>query len=426
MSSRGAAWDISGLNIDSDEGANPRKIRKKMVASILACQRSWGGGLHTSSTTSRRVPFCDNVVDEPVVAGRAVTTPLRVAEEGVRPLRAGRGCRPATAAHRCGDCGWEPLRDLCACPFRRIDPLRPVAVVLGFGSASSSSSYPGYGRCSFEMQRSTQPLAEAGEGGGVELRAIARDKPGLHVWPRSVTVLFDGIEVAHVAPPAAADRRGGDAPLDLTEHFLTDSPTVLEVIVDGGSRPAADFVFCVARWEPGPSIAHLVDEVCTRPPASADRAADIWAHLLAAESRARGVEEEGVAVLRCESPWLQPLICPLTHEKIRTPARGALCAHVRCFDLEAYLETSARTVFQRRWRCPLCEGALPPSDLVVCGLTKDLLRVSPVGVNAVPLDSVLWGGQGVGIHRSGLAVAATAWKPRKRWRRLVLGPPSEG
>ena len=46
------------------------------------------------------------------------------------------------------------------------------------------------------------------------------------------------------------------------------------------------------------------------------------------------------------------LICPLTRSRMVTPVRGRNCAHVSCFDGEAYL----RLMWDKRvekWKCPV-------------------------------------------------------------------------
>jgi len=51
-----------------------------------------------------------------------------------------------------------------------------------------------------------------------------------------------------------------------------------------------------------------------------------------------------------------PLICALTTEKLRYPARGIFCKHFQCFDLRNYIMmTSASS--NPRWVCPICKAS---------------------------------------------------------------------
>lgn len=45
------------------------------------------------------------------------------------------------------------------------------------------------------------------------------------------------------------------------------------------------------------------------------------------------------------------LKCPITFRRIALPARGSECRHIRCFDLEPYLQLNAERM---SWRCPVC------------------------------------------------------------------------
>merc|ERR1712070_665608 len=95
----------------------------------------------------------------------------------------------------------------------------------------------------------------------------------------------------------------------------------------------------------------------------------------------------GDVAVECATPWLHSLICPLTHERIRIPVRGVGCKHLQCCDLQAYLETSSRAAFHRRWHCPICDVPLRPAELAVCALTKALLASTSKGVKTVPLQA---------------------------------------
>lgn len=47
-----------------------------------------------------------------------------------------------------------------------------------------------------------------------------------------------------------------------------------------------------------------------------------------------------------------PLKCPITFKRITFPARGHVCTHIQCFDLESYLRLNSE---RGNWRCPVCK-----------------------------------------------------------------------
>jgi len=110
------------------------------------------------------------------------------------------------------------------------------------------------------------------------------------------------------------------------------------------------------------------------------------ARLAALRARTQAAEGGLEAGVECASSWSQPLICPITCERLCVPARGRACQHFRCFELEAYLVSTSRAVFHQRWRCPLCSVWLPPRDLLLCGLTQRLLEGGDARVTEVPLE----------------------------------------
>eukprot|EP00347_Sterkiella_histriomuscorum_P009886 403339497 len=44
-------------------------------------------------------------------------------------------------------------------------------------------------------------------------------------------------------------------------------------------------------------------------------------------------------------------LCPITRKPINNPARGELCKHLDCFDLETYINMNHKA---KRWKCPSC------------------------------------------------------------------------
>lgn len=45
------------------------------------------------------------------------------------------------------------------------------------------------------------------------------------------------------------------------------------------------------------------------------------------------------------------MVDSITMLPIQTPARGEVCTHLQCFDLDTYIDMNAR---YKRWQCPFC------------------------------------------------------------------------
>lgn len=343
--------DLSGLCVDcglvSAEEANGgashrRPSRDQMVARIMAWQeQNRGAGA--------------------LAGGRWPATP-----SGKRTAPSTEGAAEAAA---CATCQCRPSKGGgCACGFLQMDPLRPVARVLAFGALSPDSrARPHLGEARLEFRH-----RELEHGEEVELRMAQRSSPVQHQWPRSLAVRLGEREVARVEPQREDGPRRREAPMQLTEHLPRAAGALvsLEVYVDAAPRLAEDFLYCLVRTAPPRGVCDLLTDCLSRPPRPASESLALWAQLRASE------EEAGV---QCASAWSQPLLCPISHERMEVPARGQGCRHLRCFDLEAYLVASARAVFHRRWRCPVCDSPLLPGALAVCGLTQRLLREAPAG-----------------------------------------------
>lgn len=70
-----------------------------------------------------------------------------------------------------------------------------------------------------------------------------------------------------------------------------------------------------------------------------------------------------------------------TKQAMKIPVRGGQCKHWQCFDLEIFLVLNEK-VYGGRWRCPACESFVSPSDLEICGLTQDCLRMFSTDVSS--------------------------------------------
>lgn len=80
------------------------------------------------------------------------------------------------------------------------------------------------------------------------------------------------------------------------------------------------------------------------------------------------------------------LFCPLTHSRMVTPVRGQYCNHIHCFDGEAF----CNLMWQKpspKWKCPICKGYTPLSQLVVDGFIMEILASVPENVKSVEFTS---------------------------------------
>jgi len=236
-----------------------------------------------------------------------------------------------------------------------MDPLQPVSSVLALTPLA-----PSCGGSFAELELSAWPLLREGE--DVELRMAALGKPGQHQWPLSMRVLLDGVEVLQLQP--AENQRRADAPLKLQKPGKIGSHLLqLFVATPPGTADPQSFVLCLVVVSARRPILDLVEECRQRPGISQAASHELLQSLRLAE----------VSVCSA-TPWRQPLTCPLTQERLREPARGVHCQHLQCFELEAFLVTTAAMPFHRRWRCPICDSPLPPEKLALCDLTRTFLR----------------------------------------------------
>lgn len=274
----------------------------------------------------------------------------------------------------CEKCGFKKdgLCALCACSFMEMDPFEPASALAVTPLAPSNC-----GQGSFaELELSAWP--HLGKGEGVELRMCSTSHPGHHLWPHSMRVLLDGRELARVNPQD--NQRRPDSPLKLQPPDKAGGH-VLQLFA--GAKPAGsmssakeDFVLCLVVTQKRRSVADLLDDCRQRPAIPAGVSMQLLHELRCAE-----------VGVRSNTPWQQPLRCPLTQERLVEPARGMHCQHLQCFELEAFLITAAAMPFQRRWRCPICDTQLRPAQVAICEMTRRFLWDLPAEASFAPLEA---------------------------------------
>mmetsp|Transcript_18198 Transcript_18198/g.42346 ORF Transcript_18198/g.42346 Transcript_18198/m.42346 type:complete len:450 (+) Transcript_18198:38-1387(+) len=303
-----------------------------------------------------------------------------------RPLRGGLRRKSRNDRSLCATCGWSAKASVCACPFLRMDPFRHVTKVLSHSAITPISHWhTSYGSCSVRLTR-VDELHDDLNGERVELRMVRRRAVDQHAWPAKLTIKVDEKEVGTIESPNLDDFghevRCRPVPLDLSEHIPPGSKCMLRLDAsEGAVGDVGQYVFCVVRT--GSSGVDELLQECVGSSQSCSEA-ESW-QLLRSLSQV-GDSLGDAEPVECVAPWQQPLLCPLTLTRMKIPVRGRQCQHLRCFDLEAYLSTSASTLYQRRWHCPLCDRRVLPADIVICGLTERLLEQADPALTQVPLN----------------------------------------
>jgi len=86
-----------------------------------------------------------------------------------------------------------------------------------------------------------------------------------------------------------------------------------------------------------------------------------------------------------EAESVLPLTCPISIDRIRTPAQGRFCNHLRCFDLQTFIEISELNGY---WQCPICFVPLPFQDILIDPLVTELLQTTASSVTEIHLNNV--------------------------------------
>mmetsp|Transcript_9624 Transcript_9624/g.34256 ORF Transcript_9624/g.34256 Transcript_9624/m.34256 type:complete len:508 (-) Transcript_9624:89-1612(-) len=361
-----------------------RPTREQMIARILAWQQREQQQQQQHQQQQPRpvgAASCPPDAPRPVAEGCVAT-----------PARARGRQRKESAAESCTSCHWKPIGGACACGLAELDPLTPVLEVLAFAAiAPESRVRPHLGSARFDLRY--QPLAS---GQGLELRMGSSTDTRQHRWPQSLAVFAAGSKIVQIDPPREDGPHRRDAPL-LLAHFLAEAATKsassngdvlveFEVSADAAPGLVKDWLVAVVRTGPPRGVPELMASCLASPPMLSSTSARLLASLRAGEESMMGAA--GEAAVQFATPWTQPLVCPVSRERLRVPARGLACEHLRCFELEAYLVASFRAVFHRRWHCPICDCPLVPTSLAICELTQRLLREAPLGVAEADLESM--------------------------------------
>ena len=72
---------------------------------------------------------------------------------------------------------------------------------------------------------------------------------------------------------------------------------------------------------------------------------------------------------------------PVTMGRVKVPARGKFCTHIRCFDMNVYLESVK--VPTQKVPCNICDVKISIYDIVIDGYFQDILDKTDQGCDSV-------------------------------------------
>jgi hypothetical protein len=199
-----------------------------------------------------------------------------------------------------------------------------------------------------------------------------------HVWPRTLRVFVNLTQVAAVEEPKKLKKRRDD-PLDLTA-FLQSGRNHLQFSVSDMSPPnfILGLILCGSL-----SNASIINTV---PVQSYERCRDRMKHILQVKT--------DIMVDHVNNGYRElDLRCPISLDKLRQPARGTMCDHLRCFDLDAFVSVNRLTSnINLRWICPICRKLLLPKDLIQDAYMKAIVDFTPTDCLEVSIneDTAEW------------------------------------
>ncbi|EER00037.1 sumo ligase, putative [Perkinsus marinus ATCC 50983] len=205
-----------------------------------------------------------------------------------------------------------------------------------------------------------------------------------HQWPYTLEVRINNSEAVKIDPPKHLKVRR-DEPIDITA-CLSSHEEVNRIVVGGGSKPeefVLAFVLCIRR-----TAEDLVKSV---PILSSVECRERIRRVLNREGLHddEDVEIEGSKEEKEGNTRVLPLTCPLSMCPMVAPARGKLCTHMQCFDLEMFIGTQPKmSAFNNRWKCGVCSRVVRPEDLVVDGFVLEVIKATSDASGRPTCDSV--------------------------------------
>ena len=198
------------------------------------------------------------------------------------------------------------------------------------------------------------------QGFSVWLRCTSRigSKTDRHIWPREMRVFVNLSQVVKVDEPKKLKKRR-DEPCDLTAFLQSGRNHVQISVTDSRAND-----FTIALIVCGSTTdSSLISSICEEPQ----------------ESCIRRIQR----ILKVKSDLLVDdnrkldLRCPISLERLSIPARGSECMHMRCFDLNVFVNVNRHTSnINLRWKCPICYKLILPENIVIDTYVKEILEAT--------------------------------------------------
>jgi len=255
--------------------------------------------------------------------------------------------------------------------FENIDPFHPVAPVacpylLLFNCKSGSTNF------SLDLPE-LKSLRRQGFSVWLRCASTGAGKHDRHVWPREIRVFLNMSQVFKVEEPKKLKKRR-DEPVDLTVFFHSGKNQLQLSISDINPRK-----FTVALMVCGSLGDNAI--VSSTSSQSADESKTRLIEILRRIDCDYLVEESNSGFVSLD------LRCPISLEKLKSPARGKSCDHLRCFDLNSFVSVNRQTSnINLRWMCPICQRLLLPKDLVIDDYIGEIINTSPDSTLSVLLN----------------------------------------
>ncbi|RHZ74882.1 hypothetical protein CDV55_105474 [Aspergillus turcosus] len=182
------------------------------------------------------------------------------------------------------------------------------------------------------------------------------------VWPSVIYIFVNGVELY----VRRKFHNGKDIPLDISGHLKEGLNTITLHFIrsDAESR---DVVYALA-----------VEVMDTLSFTQVRKLAQVLPSPQSRERIRRRLSSSAADdELSIVSDYLTVnLVDPFMARIFNVPARGIMCEHLECFDLETYIMTRAsktgKAVLKENWKCPICGADARPQNLIVDGFLSEV------------------------------------------------------
>ena len=170
-------------------------------------------------------------------------------------------------------------------------------------------------------------------------------------WPSNVTITLNGIDLEL----RRKSHYGKDLPVDLTPHIIEGFNEIHVAVLRIGQAVVAESTYAIAveviQVGDLKSVRDLVRQ------AEGNKVQELFQKQSSNKDPEIEVVSSSVAV---------SIVDPFSLSLVRIPARGELCRHYECFDLDLFLQTRQGSPCKpEQFRCPICNGDARPDRMIV-------------------------------------------------------------